>query len=107
MKAFGRGSVFLVLMLWGSLSLAAKKEHWVKVERIDKNTGKKHVLYVDTGSVSRNGNVATINTRWASNMNEVIVRKFDCVRDKESASSTPVSKLVFEKACKRAWEIWK
>jgi len=106
MKAFIRGGLLLVLMLGMSISYAAKKEHWVSVERIDRNTGKKHVLYVDTASVTRKGNIATINTRWAT-MREFTVRRFDCVRDKESAASSPVSKFVFDKACKRPWQIWK
>ena len=106
MTSVGRSCVFLVLMLCVSLSFAARKEHWVSVERIDGNTGKKHVLYVDTASVTRKGNIATINTRWAT-MREFTVRTFDCVRDKENASSSPVSKFVFDKACKRPWQIWK
>lgn len=105
MKPSTRGGV--VLFLWMCLPAVAEAERWVGVERVDKNTGKKHVLYVDTDSVSRKGNIATINTRWASSPNEITARKFDCVRDKESAYSAPVSKFVFDKACKRAWQIWK
>lgn len=105
MKPLTRAGVLLVLGM--SLPVVAKAEHWVGMERIDKNSGKKYVLYVDTDSVSRKGNIATINTRWANRPNEITERKFDCVRDKQITSQSSISKFVFNKACKRFWQFWK
>jgi len=108
MKTFA-SVVFLVI--WILLAAEVKAENWVSVLA-------EPPTYVDTDSILRNGDLATIVVKHISSGDKTESWTFICIRRK-SIGVGPAGiievmdlrdeheKVIFEKACKRPWEIWK
>ena len=103
------GVMFLVI--WILLPALAKAEDWVSV-LADPPT------YVDADSISRNGDLATIVVRHISSGAKTETWTFICIRRKHVVAGPTGTigvmdlrdeqeKVIFDKACKRPWEIWK
>jgi hypothetical protein len=95
-------------------SIEARAEKWVGTEIPSPSGGGIDVFYVDTDSVVRNGDIASIKVRFQGFERQYLERRwsYDCVRklDDEGRavkSTGGRSTFAFEKACKRFWEFWK
>ena len=103
--------VCVVSAIGAGLSFAAQAETWEGVYTYPAPNNS--VIYADTDSASRKGDIATIYEKTGSGPR--MLRTFDCVRAKV-LDSWPENKVAelnevtgpsFEKACKRTWEFWK
>ena len=103
MKAFTRG---FLIVIWIGFPMVAQAENWVSLGGIE--------ISVDTDSISRKGEFATITVMEASELHQWTV-SFDCARkDRMAADGAPVpvaagtaSMRVLELACRRPEEIGK
>ena len=105
MNASKSSSILLAITL--SLPLNAMAESWEGVYTYPEPNNT--VIYVDTDSASRKGEIATIYEKVG--VNPKMLRTYDCVREKV-LQSWPEKKIMaldeasrpsFEKACKSSW----
>ena len=102
MKAVTRTSICLAVCI--SLPMVAKAEKWVGVFASDRTNS---VWYVDTDSISRNGDLALIKKKF--NDDAPVMMTFDCARNKllgvgnQAIAIEPntAEKAILDKACKR------
>jgi len=108
MKTFAR---IIFLVIWIMPPAVAKAENWVSVLT-------EPPTYVDTDSISRKGDLATIVVKQIYSGAKTGTWTFVCFRGKVvgRGPTEPIEvmdlrdeqdKVIFAKACKRPWEIWK
>ncbi len=108
MNTLTGSSILLAVTLGFPLTALAEKWEGVYTYPEPNNT----VVYVDTDSASRKGEIATIYEKVG--VSPKTLRTYDCVRDKV-LQSWPEKKIAdldeatrpgFEKACKNLWPFW-
>lgn len=110
MKSFTSGSILLIILTW--FPAVAKADNWVFILQDDRG----RVLYLDTDSASRKGDLVTIDIKYNGNgSKETVVvdcnRKLVAWGPHEGGTVSGLqrvgAKRVLAKACKRFWEFWK